>query len=130
MIATKRTSDDWRISPNPVKLTTKNFKLEGNVQARRIWPARKAKKKASLQTFGWMQTECVYGIVDKGITVENGKLLIPEGASEACVDLFDGLHRATVATEMEAEGYALFEIPCFLFDHGTPPSIWLPLAFA
>ena len=31
---------------------------------------------------------------------------------------------------MEAEGDALFEIPCFLFDHGTPPSIWLPLAFA
>jgi hypothetical protein len=77
-----------------------------------------------------MQTECVYGIVDKGITVVNGKLVIPEGASEACVDLFDGVHRATVATEMEAEGNADFEIPSFLFAHGTPASIWLPLAFA
>jgi hypothetical protein len=120
----------WRISPNPVMLATKNFKLEGNVQARRIWPERKAKKKESLRTFGWMQTECVYGIVDKGITVVNGKLVIPEGASEACVDLFDGVHRATVATEMEAEGCADFEIPSFLFAYGTPASIWLPLAFA
>ena len=77
-----------------------------------------------------MNGECVYGIVDKGITIVNGELVIPQGQSEACVAIFDGQHRVTAAKELETEGHDLFVIPSYLFSYGTPASIWLPLAFA
>ena len=124
------TTNPFMLMTNPFMLMTKNLKLLVNVQARRIWPARTSKKKKSLQTYGWMNGECVYGIVDKGITIVNGELVIPQGQSEACVAIFDGQHRVTAAKELETEGHDLFVIPSYLFSYGTPASIWLPLAFA
>ena len=122
----------WLLSETAVELTTEYFNPSGDAQARKPWPARIAGKMQSLRSFGWMTDQYAYGIAPKDATVVDGKLVLPPGIFPfSCVNPVDGVHRLTAARMLETdEGFPLFKIPCFLFEFGTPHSIWLPFAFA
>jgi hypothetical protein len=119
----------YALSPHPVMLRHRNFKLTGTM-LRDLWPSRVEGKVDSLQKFGWLAGDCVHAIADEGVSVSDQKLVHDK---DACVDPFDGCHRLKAVGVLEHHDESRpygFEIPTMLYRHDTPKCLWLPDAFA